>query len=96
VAEDPVRRGTLAPNIIAIARLIIDAARCAAASSLQEQIDTTLRLVSWSWIARQCGVQIGLIDVLLDAGASPDGNPNAPSSIEILRRPSISCDAARR
>jgi peptide-methionine (S)-S-oxide reductase len=32
--------------------------------------------VSWSWIARQCGVQIDLIDVLLDAGASPKGNPN--------------------
>src|SRR5262249_39787913 len=31
---------------------------------------------SWSWIARECGVQIALLDVLLDAGASPGGNPN--------------------
>jgi ankyrin repeat protein len=30
-------------------------------------------LVCWSWIARECGVQIDLIDVLLDAGASVDG-----------------------
>jgi peptide-methionine (S)-S-oxide reductase len=32
--------------------------------------------VSWSWIARQCGVQIALIDVLLDAGASPAATPH--------------------
>ena len=44
--------------------------------SLQEQLDTALRLVSWSWIARECGVQIALIDVLADAGAALDGNPD--------------------
>ena len=32
--------------------------------------------MSWSWIARQCGVQIELIDVLIDAGADTDGNPD--------------------
>jgi peptide-methionine (S)-S-oxide reductase len=36
-------------------------------------VDYALRLVRWSWIARECGVQIELIDVLLEAGASPDG-----------------------
>jgi hypothetical protein len=36
----------------------------------------TQPLVSWSWIARQSGVQIALIDVLVDAGAVTDGNPN--------------------
>jgi peptide-methionine (S)-S-oxide reductase len=44
--------------------------------NLQQQLDTALQLVSWSWIARECGVQIGLIDVLADAGASLDGNPD--------------------
>ena len=76
VAEDPVRNGTLPENIAAVARTIIDAARRESPSNLQEQIDYALTLVSWSWIARQHGVQIGLIDVLVDAGAAFDGNPN--------------------
>ena len=76
VAEDPVRNGTLPKNIAAIARAIIESARRESASSLQEQLDYALTLVSWSWIARQQGVQIELIDVLVDAGAAIDGNPN--------------------
>jgi hypothetical protein len=75
VAEDPVRNGRLPANIAAIARVIIDAARREGASNIQEQLDYALTLVSWSWIARQCDVQIPLIDVLVDAGANPDGNP---------------------
>ena len=39
----------------------------------QEQLDYALRLVCWSWIARECGVSIALVDVLVDAGASVDG-----------------------
>jgi hypothetical protein len=75
VAEDPVRNGKLPANIAAVARAIIDAARRADVSTVQEQLDYALTLVSWSWIARQCGVQIELIDVLVDAGALTDGNP---------------------
>jgi peptide-methionine (S)-S-oxide reductase len=76
VAEDPVRNGKLPANIAAVARALIGAARRDGESTLQEQLDYALQLVSWSWIARECGVQIELIDVLLDAGASPEGNPN--------------------
>ena len=76
VAEDPVRSGRLADNVGAMARSIVDAARREGVGSLQEQLDTALRLVSWSWIARECGVQIALIDVLADAGAALDGNPD--------------------
>lgn len=76
VAEDPVRNGRLPANIGAVARAIIDAARREGASNLQEQLDYALTLVSWSWIARQGGVQIELIDVLVDAGATADGNPD--------------------
>lgn len=76
VAEDPVRNGKLPRNIAAVAGTIIDAARRESASALQEQLDYALTLVSWSWIARQCGVQIELIDVLVDAGAATDHNPN--------------------
>lgn len=76
VAEDPVRNGKLPPNIAEVARVIIEAAQQEGVESLQEQLDYAIRLVSWSWIAKECNVQIALIDVLLDAGASPNGNPN--------------------
>ena len=75
VAEDPVRNGRLPANIAAVARAIIDAARRQGAPNLQEQLDYALTLVSWSWIAAQSGVQIELIDVLVDAGAATDSNP---------------------
>jgi hypothetical protein len=77
VAEDPVRNGTLPANIAGVAQAIIDAARREGAPNLQEQLDYALTLVSWSWIAAQRGVQIALIDALVDAGAVADGNPNS-------------------
>lgn len=76
VAEDPVRTGKLPPTIAQVTRVIVQAAQREGVESLQEQLDYALRLVSWSWIARECGVQIALIDVLMDAGASAEGNPN--------------------
>jgi len=76
VTEDPVRNGRLPPNIASVAETIVAAARRISTPTLQEQLDHALRLVSWSWIARQCGVQLALIDVLADAGAALDGNPN--------------------
>jgi hypothetical protein len=74
VAEDPVRNGKLPSNIVQVAQTIIDAAKRQHTDSLQEQLDYTLRLVCWSWIARECGVQVGLIDLLADEGASVDGH----------------------
>src|SRR5688572_6101577 len=81
VAEDPVRNGKLPRNIAQIASTIIRAAERARVDSLQEQLDYALRLVCWSWIARQCGVQIELIDVLIDAGASLDGGGHTDAAI---------------
>lgn len=77
VAEDPVRNGRLPGNIAAVAEVIIGAARRAGVDSLRDQLDYALRLVAWSWIARECGVQIALFDVLLDAGATPGETNNA-------------------
>ncbi len=76
VAEDPVRNDKLPRNIAQVARTIIQAAKREGVDSLQEQFDYALRLVAWSWVARKCDVQIELIDVLVDAGASPNGNSN--------------------
>jgi peptide-methionine (S)-S-oxide reductase len=63
----------LPSNIAQVAQTIIDAAQRRNADSQQEQLDFALRLVCWSWIARECGVSIALVDVLVDAGASVDG-----------------------
>src|SRR5690349_13003771 len=75
VAEDPVRNGTLPSNITQVARAILRSAEREGVESLQEQLDYALRLVAWSCVARDCGVQIGLIDVLVDAGASFGSTP---------------------
>lgn len=76
VAEDPVRNRRLPPNIAEVARTIIAAARRDPGAELKEQLDYALLLVGWSGVAHAAGVQIELIDVLIDAGASPDGVPN--------------------
>lgn len=70
VAEDPVRAGTLPPNLAPITQAIIDAARRTGTGTLQEQVDYALQLVCWSSVAPKCGVQLALIDVLTRAGAS--------------------------
>jgi peptide-methionine (S)-S-oxide reductase len=51
-------------------------ARRECAAETQEQLDYALRLVAWSWIARDAGVQLKLIDVLVDAGAAFGFTPN--------------------
>jgi peptide-methionine (S)-S-oxide reductase len=71
VAEDPVRAGKLPPNIPEVARVILRAA-----PHSQEELDYALMLVAWSGVASDCGVQIPLLDALIDAGANPDGGPN--------------------
>jgi len=73
VAENPVRTGTLPPNIVELARTIIAAARRAGtpADQLAEQLDGALELVATGRVPRERGVQPALLDVLLDAGANP-------------------------
>ena len=66
-AENPVRNGTLPPNIVEIAAAIIGAGVDQAA------LNTTLLLVATGRVARECNVQIPLIDLLCDHGADPDG-----------------------
>ena len=74
VSEDAPVHGRLPKNIAEVARLILRSSQ--GAQRLQEQLDTTLRLICWSGVAQRCGVQIELIDTLLDAGASPHSGPN--------------------
>lgn len=76
VAEDPKRNGRLPANIADIIRTIVTAARTASAPTLQEQLDSTLPLVCWSGVAADAGLQLDMIDALVDAGAVPASNPN--------------------
>jgi hypothetical protein len=69
VAENPVRHDSLPPNIVKIARAILDAG----ARTNQQAIDMTLSLVCSGRVPRECGVQVPLIDQLCDVGADPDG-----------------------
>jgi Ankyrin repeats (3 copies) len=74
VSDDVPVLGRLPKNITEVTSAILRSAQ--GAPGLQEQLDSALRLVCWSRVAQECGVQIELIDILLDAGASPHGGPN--------------------
>ena len=76
ISEDAVRNRSLPPNIANIAVIIIQKARSEKAASLQEQLDYAIKLAAWSGVARECGVQIDLLDVLIDAGAFKEGVSN--------------------
>lgn len=75
LTEDAVRTGKLPANVAALARAIIEAARRSGARNLQEQLDTTLNFAICSPVGREDGLQLELLDVLIDAGASTDGAP---------------------
>jgi len=74
IAEDPVRQNRLPQNIVELAQIVIAAGRrhC---TTIKEQVDYALQLVAWSWVAAREGVQIPLLDTLLDAGANCVGSP---------------------
>jgi len=68
VAENPVRHDGLPPNIVEVARTILDAG----ARSDRRSVESTLGLVSSGRVVRECGVQIALVNLLCDYGADPD------------------------
>ena len=69
VAENPVRHDSLPPNIVEVARVVLDAG----ARTDPHAMDRTLGLVCSGRVARECEVQLPLIDLLCDFGAAPDG-----------------------
>ncbi len=66
VAENPIRHGTLPGNIVAIAKVILDA------GAERSAINETLGIVCSGRVPRECGVQLPLIDLLCDHGADPE------------------------
>lgn len=66
IAENPIRHGKLPPNIVEIAKVIIDA------DADQSSLDDTLGLVVTGKVVRECSAQIPLINLLCDRGADPN------------------------
>lgn len=79
IAENPIRHETLPPNIAEVAQLLISCAQAERVNSLQEQLDYALGLVVTGRVPRQSGFQRQLMDVLIDAGATPGAGHGALS-----------------
>ena len=77
VADNPIRIEKLAPNIADITNLLIKAVKREAPDTSQMQLDYILGLVATGRIPRECGVQIAMMDALIDAGAKPGGGMGA-------------------
>jgi peptide-methionine (S)-S-oxide reductase len=71
IADNPVRNDKLPANIPEITRFLIRQAKDNASESFHQQINYTLGLVATGRIAAESGMQIELMDLLMDAGAIP-------------------------
>ncbi|MDB5088472.1 MAG: ankyrin repeat protein [Mucilaginibacter sp.] len=71
VADNPIRNDKLPPNIVEVTSLLIQAVKRGAPDTYLDQINYTLGLVATGRIPRECGVQIAMMDLLIDAGATP-------------------------
>lgn len=65
-AENPIRNGRLPSTIVDAARVVLDAGQDT------EVVHYTLALVCSGRIARECGMQVPLIELLCDYGAEPN------------------------
>ncbi|MFT4113118.1 ankyrin repeat domain-containing protein [Silvibacterium sp.] len=68
IAENPIRCGTLPPNIVEIAEVLLHAG----AAKDQEALSEVLALIASGRVARECSVQLPLIDLLCRHEADPD------------------------
>ncbi len=68
VAENPIRHGSLPPNIVEVARVILEAG----AKNDKAALNETLRLICSGRVSRECRVQVPLIDLLCEYGADPN------------------------
>ena len=77
VADNPIRNQKLPVNIIDVTTLLIAEIKKYAPDTIQKQLDYALGLVTTGRIPRECGVQTQLMDVLIDAGATPGSGAGA-------------------
>ncbi|PWU03534.1 MAG: hypothetical protein C5B52_03185 [Bacteroidetes bacterium] len=71
VADNPIRHEKLPANIVEITRLLIKYIREYAPETFEHQINYTFGLVETGRIPRESGVQIELLDLLMENGAQP-------------------------
>jgi peptide-methionine (S)-S-oxide reductase len=77
VADNPIRNEKLPANIVEVTTLLIAEIKKHTPDTAQKQLDYALGLVTTGRIPREFGVQIQLMDVLINAGATPGGGSGA-------------------
>lgn len=77
VADNPIRHGKLPPNIVELTDLMIQKIEEQNLDSKAFQLGYTLSLVVTGHTPKVSGVQIELMDLLIDAGANPGGTHGA-------------------
>ncbi|QKJ32315.1 ankyrin repeat domain-containing protein [Mucilaginibacter mali] len=77
VADNPIRNEKLPSNIVEVTRFLVDAVKREAPDTWQQQLTYTLGLVATGRIPRESGKQIAMMDVLINAGATPGGGMGA-------------------
>jgi len=73
VADNPIRVGALPSNIVELTAFLIDKIRKVGIDSLQQQLNYTLGLVVTDRTPKDSGVQIRMMDLLVESGAEPNG-----------------------
>lgn len=76
-AENPVRNDTLPANIAAVVETLVAAARKHGVAGLDADLDYTLALAASGRVARETGLQGGLIETLTRLGADANAAVNA-------------------
>jgi peptide-methionine (S)-S-oxide reductase len=71
IADNPIRRGTLAPNISELATILLRHIKTQTPDTFPYQRDYALGLVATGRIPKERGVQFALIDLLLANGGTP-------------------------
>ncbi|MES2708472.1 MAG: ankyrin repeat domain-containing protein [Verrucomicrobiota bacterium] len=80
VADNPIRHGKLPTNMGELARLLVEKVKAEALETAPFQLDYALGLVVTGSTPRDSGVQLELMDLLIDAGAVPGTGHGALAS----------------
>ena len=71
IADNPIRHEKLPANIVEITRLIMERVRKHAPETFLQQLSYAAGLASTGRIPKECGVQIELMELFIDAGVAP-------------------------
>ncbi|NBA88913.1 hypothetical protein GVN16_24270 [Emticicia sp. CRIBPO] len=77
VADNPIRIEATPANVTEVTAFLIEQVKKQAPDTCQFQLNYTLGLASTGRILKECGTQIAMIDILIDAGAVPGGGAGA-------------------